>query len=82
MEHPCAAERELTPQAQRREKVSKAVQEVRWQLYLLYCRTLYRPHMRLIHRFGWHWYRTRPMDGLRRCDWCGEFAPNPIKGDE
>lgn len=49
--------------------------EVRWRTYLLYCSTLYRPHMRLIHRYGKHWFtRLHPIDGPRMdwCQWCGE----------
>lgn len=46
-----------------------------------YNRFIYRHHMRLIHRFGWHSFTyLRPMhlpgepahSGLHWCQWCGE----------
>lgn len=73
MEHPCAEARRLTPQEHRREKVRKVIGAVKWQAYLLYLRTLYRPHMRIIHHFGWHWHKARSIDGIKRCDWCGDM---------
>lgn len=54
-----------------------------WPIYLhVYCRFLYRPHMRLIHRFGRHWMKRlgpfHPGDSVfYRCDWCGEHKPQP-----
>lgn len=57
-------------------KVRTAWKQIKWQTYLLYCRTLYRPHMRLIHRWGWHWYTHLPFidGGTERlwCQWCGD----------
>jgi hypothetical protein len=62
-------------------KVSALWKAMKWQTYLyVYCRLIYRHHMRLIHRFGWHWWkrydlihdsyghRISPFD---RCEWCG-----------
>lgn len=48
-----------------------------FKLYLLYAGTLYRPHMKLIHRRGWHWWTRLPMIGgpdepmQDWCEWCG-----------
>jgi hypothetical protein len=48
----------------------------KWQIYLyVYCRLIYRHHMRLLHRFGRHWFtHLRPMGGPEQdwCQWCGE----------
>jgi hypothetical protein len=47
-----------------------------------YHRFVYRHHMRLIHRWGWHWFtkvgvpgggRPSPYAPAHRwCQWCGE----------
>lgn len=39
----------------------------------LWYRTLYRPFMRLTHRFHWHYAPPSYPDGdtLLRCKWCG-----------
>ena len=63
------------PRSSLRRRFDEAWAAVKWHTYLLYCRTLYRPHMRLIHRFGWHWHtRLHPMGGppMRWCQWCGD----------
>lgn len=39
---------------------------------------LYRPTMRLLHRFGLHWHKaTHPMSGpaFGWCHWCGDRKP-------
>jgi hypothetical protein len=57
-------------------KASATWKEVRWQTYLnVYCRFIYWPHMRLLHRHGRHWFtHLRPMGGPEQewCQWCGE----------
>jgi hypothetical protein len=58
-----------------RRACSVAWTEVKWRTYLLYCRTLYRPHMRLLHRFGKHWHKKlHPLGGpeMHWCEWCGD----------
>lgn len=69
------AQAQRDPRSPLRRKLDAAWKAVRWQTYLLYCRTLYRPHMRLIHRFGWHWWtpvRIHPQLNHDWCQWCGE----------
>ena len=48
-------------------------------LRLLYAKTLYRPHMRWLHRRNRHVMRDwGPRENgvqHRRCDWCGHFEP-------
>lgn len=50
----------------------------------IYYRTLYRPVMRLAHKFGWHHMKTsRPYPDrgvLHWCHWCGVrcVIPDPI----
>lgn len=44
----------------------------------MYARNLYRPHMRLIHKQGQHWFKIVGHlypDGAtyERCDWCGKM---------
>ncbi len=45
-----------------------------FQLYLLYCRTLYRPHMRWLHWRGKHWYTHLRFAEPQQfwCQWCGD----------
>ena len=40
---------------------------------VIYLRLFYRRHMRLLHKRGRHAFRVRPLDGLLRCDWCGQM---------
>lgn len=42
-------------------------------LTALWCRTLYRPVMRLAHRYHWHHAPPDYPDGdmVLRCSWCG-----------
>lgn len=68
----CQAEPEW---ARRRRKRRDAIRRVGFYLYCAYARTLYRPHMRLIHRLGWHWWtpvRIHPQLDHKWCQWCGE----------
>ncbi len=45
-------------------------------IYLyVYCRHIYHHHMRLIHRYGYHWFTyIHPYDGEAQdwCQWCGQ----------
>lgn len=48
----------------------------RWVFLNIYCRHIYRFHMKFIHNFGWHRF-TKLMhiqDGQPQwwCQWCGE----------
>ena len=42
----------------------------------LYHRFLYRHHMKLIHRWGWHWFSRVGLAGLT--DWGGEYVPEHL----
>lgn len=56
-------------------RIRRAIRPALFRLRLLYGGTLYRPHMRLIHRFGWHLFtRLHPIGGEAQkwCQWCGE----------
>lgn len=59
----------------RRRKRREFVARIRWYIYLAYCRTLYRPLMRTIHRIGWCQMTPMPQidAGPPRywCQWCG-----------
>jgi hypothetical protein len=69
------AQTQRDPRSKLRRKWNGAWAETKWQTYLLYCRTLYRPHMRLIHSWGWHWFSVSPIDRNRVCQWCGKRLP-------
>ena len=51
----------------------------------LYYNCIYRPLMRVAHRFGWHHMRHHPAyppdshapDGFLKCDWCGIHSDIP-----
>lgn len=48
----------------------------RWLYLYLWCRYLYRPAMRLAHRYNWHYAPPNTFDlygGERNhwCQWCG-----------
>lgn len=45
----------------------------------IYSTYIYRSHMRWLHKRGKHGRRTRPIDGLRYCDWCGHMEDGCIK---
>jgi hypothetical protein len=68
-EEKCAVD--LTPMWKHRAREMR--HEAAFQLYLLYCRTLYRPHMRLLHHYGRHSYTHLNLEGTHSlwCQWCG-----------
>jgi len=44
-------------------------------LRYLYLHFIYRYHMQMIHRRGWHWWTyLHPIDGepMDWCQWCGQ----------
>lgn len=45
---------------------------------VLYARLFYRAHMRWLHDRGRHKFKTRQIDGLQQCDWCGAFEPRGL----
>lgn len=45
---------------------------------VFYWRLIYRHHMRWVHKRGRHKFKTRPIDGLQHCDWCGAFEPQGL----
>lgn len=72
--HACGQERQ-DPRSRLRRRLGAAWGRVKFQTYLLYCRTLYRPHMRWLHRRGKHWHtKLHPMGGpeMHWCQWCGD----------
>lgn len=57
-------------------RVQSIIKEIMWNLYIyVYCRYIYRHHMRLIHP-RWHWWTKQwnVMGGPKMdvCEWCGE----------
>lgn len=49
----------------------------------IYIRFIYRHHMRIIHKRGWHYMRALyPMGGpsFCRCDWCGHTEQFALDG--
>ena len=70
---------QMEPGSARRRKRREAVARVGWYLYLAYCRTLYRPHMRIIHHFGYHWFSVIPIDGSGWCHWCGKRRASEVE---
>ena len=63
------------PRSRLRRRLDAVWPAIKFRLRLLYAATLYRPHMRWLHRRGKHWHtRMRPLGGpeMDWCQWCGD----------
>lgn len=63
----------LTPDRRRTALLLDRVGRLTWRwITSLYHRRLYRVHMRLAHRFNWHYAPVGGPDGnVAWCQWCG-----------
>lgn len=78
-----AAVTKIDPRSRLRRGAEATWKETKWQTYLLYCRFIYRHHMRFIHRRGRHrWTHYNLIDGPKfdKCNWCGAILKEKRKG--
>ena len=71
---------EFDPRSRLRIAIEEVWKEIKWQVYLLYCRFLYRHYMRWLHLHGMHWWsHVAVSDGktlteFDKCHWCGAIV--------